>query len=188
MMHSIPVNVKVIAPIFAFIMALTVIFVRIKAADKPTNAKNTHSTAWNEHRFFNVPVPACAYPLVLGHRIFLGRGSFLSIPLIQTSKYEIIDGQVYLKRSRAFIYILLILFVIRMSLHTYIEHFISYYQTASLFFILAFGMLLPWRIAMYIQYKNFCPQKKMHPENPCPKNLPDRGRFFCFIRLKFSNI
>jgi membrane protein CcdC involved in cytochrome C biogenesis len=64
-----------------------------------------------------------------------------------------VDGQIYLKRSRAFIFILIGLFVLRMALHTYVEHLISVEQTGSVFFILAFGMLLPWRLAMFMQYK-----------------------------------
>jgi membrane protein CcdC involved in cytochrome C biogenesis len=34
-----------------------------------------------------------------------------------------------------------------------VEAYITIYQTGAVFFILAFGMLLPWRIAMYIQYQ-----------------------------------
>jgi membrane protein CcdC involved in cytochrome C biogenesis len=173
MMHSIPVNVKVIAPIFAFIMALTVIFVRIKAADKPTNAKKILIPPLGMSTgFLMFLYPPVHIPWSWAIASFLVGALFLSIPLIQTSKFEIIDGQVYLKRSRAFIYILLILFVIRMSLHTYIEHFISYYQTASLFFILAFGMLLPWRIAMYIQYKKLLSTEKDASRKPMPQKSP----------------
>ncbi|WP_312029473.1 CcdC protein domain-containing protein [Paenibacillus sedimenti] len=33
------------------------------------------------------------------------------------------------------------------------EAFVSIYQTGAIFFILAYGMLLPWRVAMYAQYR-----------------------------------
>ncbi|MGZ4164949.1 MAG: CcdC protein domain-containing protein [Tumebacillaceae bacterium] len=42
--------------------------------------------------------------------------------------------------------------MIRVGLHSYVEEFISLPQTGAVFFILAFGMLLPWRIAMYVRY------------------------------------
>lgn len=169
MLQSIPVYIKIVAPIAACIMALIAIFVRIKAADKPTNAKKILIPPLGMSTgFLMFLYPPVHIPWSWAIASFLIGALFLSIPLIQTSKFELIDGQVYLKRSKAFIIILFVLFIIRMSLHTYIEHMISYYQTASLFFILAFGMLLPWRLAMYIQYKKLLSKA----EDSAQKSLP----------------
>jgi membrane protein CcdC involved in cytochrome C biogenesis len=83
----------------------------------------------------------------------LTAGLFLSYPLIATSHMQKIDGYIYLKRSKSFIIILLTLLVLRLILHSYVEEYVTIPQTGALFFILAFGMILPWRIAMLFRYR-----------------------------------
>lgn len=152
--HDMAPFLRTVLPIGAFAMAIIVIFLRLRAARKPTNTKKIlipplgMSTGFTMFFFPPMHIP---WPWAIA--AFLTGALFLSIPLIQTSKLEIINDQVYLKRSRTFVVILIMLFVLRMSLHTYIEHILSIYQTGSLFFILAFGMLLPWRLVMYMEYK-----------------------------------
>jgi len=60
---------------------------------------------------------------------------------------------VYMRRSRWFLAILLILFAIRLLLHDYIGHLISPLQTASVFYLMAFGMIVRWRAGMYREYR-----------------------------------
>jgi len=68
---------------------------------------------------------------------------------------EYADGKVYLKRSPGFIIVLFALLIVRIVLGSYIEQYITIPQTGAIFFILAFGMLLPWRITMFQRYKSF---------------------------------
>jgi membrane protein CcdC involved in cytochrome C biogenesis len=70
-----------------------------------------------------------------------------------TTKFQVEGKQIYARRSKAFIFILLALLVIRIAAHSYIEDLISVYQTGAVFFILAFGMIVPWRMYMYVQYR-----------------------------------
>ena len=77
----------------------------------------------------------------------------LSSPLVRSTRLEPRDGVVYMKRSRAFLAILLVLLAVRLLLHDYIGHLVSPLQTASLFFLLAFGMIARWRWVMYRQYR-----------------------------------
>jgi len=77
----------------------------------------------------------------------------LSWPLVRSSRLERREGLVYLKRSRAFLAILLGLLGVRLLLHDYIGHLISARQTASLFYLLAFGMILRWRTGMFLQFR-----------------------------------
>ena len=81
-------------------------------------------------------------------------GFVLSWPLVRSSRLERRDGVVYLQRSRAFLAILLGLLAVRVLLHDYIGHLISPLQTASLFYLLAFGMIVRWRVGMYRQYRH----------------------------------
>jgi membrane protein CcdC involved in cytochrome C biogenesis len=41
-----------------------------------------------------------------------------------------------------------------------VEEHISIPQTGGVFFILAFGMILPWRVTMYLQYRRLLKQIK----------------------------
>ena len=77
----------------------------------------------------------------------------LSYPLTSTTRLEPRDGVVYMQRSRAFMLILLALLAIRLALHDYIGHIISPLQTASLFFLMAFGMVARWRWTMFRQFR-----------------------------------
>ncbi len=79
-------------------------------------------------------------------------GTLLSYPLIVTSKFEVIGKDIYLKRSKAFVFILIGLVLLRLALKSYVGMYVSMEETAGLFFILAFGMIVPWRIAMYVEY------------------------------------
>ena len=76
----------------------------------------------------------------------------LSLPLVRSTRLELRDGVVYMKRSRTFLLILLVLLAVRLGLHDYIGHVISPLQTASLFYLMAFGMIARWRLLMYSQY------------------------------------
>ena len=58
-----------------------------------------------------------------------------------------------MRRSPAFLVILLVLVAIRFALRSYIDRFISPLETGALFFVLAFGMILRWRVGMLIEYR-----------------------------------
>lgn len=82
-------------------------------------------------------------------------GVLCSIFLIKTSKFEVRENKIYLQRSKLFFIVLLGLVLIR-----YLAKFIlsaSYHldagEMSGMFFILAFSMILPWRIGMLIGYK-----------------------------------
>ncbi|WP_246064855.1 CcdC family protein [Melghirimyces algeriensis] len=133
---------------------MIVIFIRLRSVRKPTNTKKIIMPPIGMSTgFFMFIFPVFRIPLSWGITAFITGTLLFSWPLIKTSQFEVIDGKIYLKRSKAFIWILLLLLFIRMFAHEYVEQLISLEQTASLFFVLAFGMLLPWRTAMYIRYK-----------------------------------
>ncbi|MGA9175133.1 MAG: cytochrome c biogenesis protein CcdC [Thermoactinomyces sp.] len=162
MVHSFPINLNFLAPIVAFIMASMVIFIRLRAAKKPTNAKKILIPPLGMSTgFLMFLYPPMRVPWSWAGIAFLAGAILFSYPLIKTSHFEMIDDKVYLKRSRAFIFILIGLFILRMILHDYIEHLVSVEQTAALFFILAFGMLLPWRLAMYMKYRKLKQQTSL---------------------------
>jgi membrane protein CcdC involved in cytochrome C biogenesis len=98
-------------------------------------------------------VPMMRIPWLWAISAFLLGFLVLSWPLVTSTRLEPRDGVVWMKRSRAFLMILLVLLAIRLALHDYIGHIISPLQTASLFYLLAFGMIVRWRLVMYLQYQ-----------------------------------
>ncbi|MFD2615388.1 CcdC family protein [Paenibacillus gansuensis] len=132
---------------------LFVIRIRMRAGDRPTNLKKIIipplGMATGFAMFF---VPAVRIPWEWGLAAFAAGAVLFAFPLIQTSKLHIVDGDIYIKRSKVFAFIIVALLLLRVGLHDVVEQYISLEQTAAVFFILAFGMLLPWRLAMTAQY------------------------------------
>ncbi len=144
----------ILATIIALIMALLVIFVRLRASRKPTSIpKIIMPPVGMSTGFLMFLFPMMHIPWLWALYAFLIGAVLFSYPLILTSRFEIVAGEIYLKRSRSFVFILLGLLIIRMLLHGYVEEYISVEQTGAVFFILAFGMILPWRTAMYWRYR-----------------------------------
>ena len=138
------------------VFAVTVIFVRVKASNKPTNAKKILIPPLGMSTGFFMFIDPQTHDPIRYAMLALVVGVVFSYPLIATSKMYISNDEIYLKRSKWFVVILLALLALRMALHSYVEHYVNLYQTGSLFFILAFGMILPWRVVMYIRYRKLC--------------------------------
>ena len=143
------------------LMAIMATILRMRSIKKPTSAKKILLPPFGMSTGFIMFLhPKTHIPFSWAICAFVAGAIFLATPLIITSQLQIIENDIYIKPSRSFFYLLVILLIVRLSLHSYIEQFISLYQTAGLFFLLAFGMLFPWRIAMYIQFKKFQQQLK----------------------------
>ncbi|MFT4112479.1 CcdC family protein [Silvibacterium sp.] len=97
--------------------------------------------------------PPFRVPILWGAAAFLIGAVLLSLPLIHTSKLVRDGDRVLMHRSKFFFAVVLALAAIRYFARDYIGHIISLQQTAALFFILAFGMILVWRGTMYIEYR-----------------------------------
>jgi len=77
----------------------------------------------------------------------------LAVPLIRSSKLYLVDGALMMQRSRAFLAILLGLAAIRIALRNYVGEILPPRETAGVFFLLAFGMIVRWRAWMYLRYR-----------------------------------
>jgi membrane protein CcdC involved in cytochrome C biogenesis len=103
--------------------------------------------------FFMFVMPQMRVPLLWAACAFVAGALAFSYPLIHTSRLVRSGDVVLMQRSRAFLVIIVALFALRLLLRQYVEHYVSMTQTAALFFVLAFGMLLPWRVAMFARYR-----------------------------------
>ena len=97
--------------------------------------------------------PPTRIPLLWAAGAFLMGALVFSFPLVKTSKLRREGDVVMLKRSPAFLWILLGLVAVRIALRTYVGRYIDPLQTASLFFVLAFGMISVWRVRMLFEYR-----------------------------------
>ena len=84
---------------------------------------------------------------------FLLGAVVLAIPLIRTSHLKVVGDSVMMHRSASFFVVMVVLAIIRILAHSVLDTMISIQQTAGLFFILAFGMILHWRMNMLFEYR-----------------------------------
>ncbi|GGB06422.1 cytochrome c biogenesis protein CcdC [Macrococcus hajekii] len=139
--------------IVAVCMGLIVIVVRMKAQKYPTNVKkiilppvfmSTGALMYVVPYFRLTPMEILEAVIV---------GMFFSLFLIYTSNFEVNAGKIYMKRSKLFPVILITLLVIRSVMKYFLSSTIHPGELAGMFFLLAFSMIVPWRIAMYLKYK-----------------------------------
>jgi membrane protein CcdC involved in cytochrome C biogenesis len=98
-------------------------------------------------------VPAFRVPLLWVVCAFLLGATVLTYPLLKTSRLVRDGDRIMMKRSNSFFLVVIVLALIRIFARTYIDRFIDIRQTGALFFVLAFGMILHWRVRMYFQYR-----------------------------------
>jgi len=93
------------------------------------------------------------FPFLWGLAAFFIGALLLACPLVSTSRLHRVGDQIMMHRSKAFFAVIVVLAIIRLLARNYIGRFITYEQTAGLFFVLAFGMIVRWRVTMYLQYR-----------------------------------
>jgi len=146
-------NLVIASSIGAICMAIFAMFLRMKASKKPANAKKIilPPVFMSTGALMFVSPYFRLTPLEIIEAIIVGM--LFSILLIKTSKFEIKDQQIYLKRSKAFIFILIGLLVIRIAAKLVLSSSIDVGQLSGMFWLLAFAMIVPWRVAMYMNFR-----------------------------------
>ncbi|APA02869.1 hypothetical protein BK055_10110 [Bacillus velezensis] len=150
----------IISSVIAAAMAISVMIVRIKSSDKPASPKKIILPPI----FMSTGALMFLFPIfkVSGEEFLeaITLGVIFSIFLIKTSKFEIKNNEIYLKRSKAFVFILIGLLVIRIAMKSILSTTIDYGALSGMFWILAFGMIVPWRIAMFLSYRKLSNELK----------------------------
>ncbi|BDH61749.1 protein CcdC [Lysinibacillus sp. PLM2] len=139
--------------LMAIIMGTFVMFARMRSQKKPVNAKkilippiamSTGALMFIFEEFRISPIQILEAVVV---------GVIFSTILIATSKFEIRENEIYMKRSKAFFFIFIVLIIGRSILKVILSDAFDVGELAGMFWILAFSMLLPWRIAMLVKFK-----------------------------------
>ncbi|MFS0687851.1 cytochrome c biogenesis protein CcdC [Sporosarcina sp. 179-K 8C2 HS] len=153
MFNEIPSVYLIIGSTLLFLFMGTLAFiVRTKAAKRPISPKKIilpplfMSTGALMFLFeeFRVPLPQVIESLCVG--------LLFSIVLIKTTNFEEKDEKLYVKKSRAFLIILFGLLIVRFIAKLILSSSIDVGELGGMFWILAFGMIVPWRIGMLVKY------------------------------------
>ena len=95
---------------------------------------------------FRVPLSWAAIALAIG-------AVALAYPMLLTSRLVRQGDVVMMQRSNAFFTVILALAAIRLLARGYFDTLLTGQQTAALFYLLAFGMIVRWRAQMFVEYR-----------------------------------
>ncbi|MEK4700164.1 cytochrome c biogenesis protein CcdC [Solibacillus sp. FSL R7-0668] len=154
MFDSIPSHYLLIGTtILAAVMGTLALFVRLRAQKKPVSAKKIliPPIAMSSGALMFLFEEFRVAPLQILEAVSVGL--IFSTILIATSRFEVREGAIYMKQSKAFPFILVGLLIFRIIMKMLFADSFDVGELAGMFFILAFAMLLPWRIGMLIKYK-----------------------------------
>lgn len=127
---------------------------RMRETTRPVTAKSILIPPLGMATGFSMFVyPPARIPPTWALLSFAIGAALLAYPMIKTSKLVREGETIFLRRSRAFIGIVLALVALRFALREYVGHYLSVIQTGSIMFVLAFGMIVRWRAVMYFEYK-----------------------------------
>ncbi|RID86908.1 cytochrome c biogenesis protein CcdC [Peribacillus asahii] len=142
-----------ISAVIAIIMGITVYKFRMTETERPVNVKKIILPplfmSTGALMFIFPMFRITSYEFIEAFTV----GLLFSILLIKTSKFEVRDNQIYMQRSKAFVFILVALLLIRVVAKIILGSTLEFGVLAGMFYILALGMIVPWRIAMYFQYQ-----------------------------------
>jgi membrane protein CcdC involved in cytochrome C biogenesis len=143
--------------------AAAIIAWRLRETTRPVTARSIlipplgMSTGFSMFAYAPTRIPA-----LWGLSAFVLGATLLAYPMIKSSRLVREGDAIILKRSRAFLGILLGLVALRFGLREYVGHYVTPLQTGSLLFVLAFGMIVRWRTLMYLEYRKL----KSEPATP----------------------
>jgi membrane protein CcdC involved in cytochrome C biogenesis len=103
-------------------------------------------------------VPAFRFPLLWGATAFLLGGLVLAYPMLLTTRLIREGDAIMMKRSSAFLAVLLGLALIRFLGRGYLDTVLSPQQSAGIFFVLAFGMIVRWRAQLLVDFRRLTSQ------------------------------
>jgi membrane protein CcdC involved in cytochrome C biogenesis len=105
-------------------------------------------------------IPAFRVPWTWAGAAFLIGALALAWPLLLTTRLIRQGDAIMMKRSSAFLAVILVLAAIRFLARGYFDTVVTAQQSAAIFFVLAFGMIVRWRARLLIDFR------KLTAENP----------------------
>jgi membrane protein CcdC involved in cytochrome C biogenesis len=112
-------------------------------------------------------VPSLRLPWTWAAAAFLVGALGLAYPLVKTTRLNREGDVIMMQRSAAFFSVIIALAAIRLLARGYLDKLLSVGQSGSLLFVLAFGMILHWRVRMFFDYR-----KLIRAETAAAPELP----------------
>jgi membrane protein CcdC involved in cytochrome C biogenesis len=107
-------------------------------------------------------IPGFRVPWAWAGAAFLIGAIALAYPLLLTTRLIRQGNTIMMKRSGAFLAVIFVLAAVRFLARGYFDTILTVQQSAGLFFILAFGMIVRWRAKLLIDFRkitaNYTPE------------------------------
>lgn len=116
-------------------------------------------------------LPQCRVPFMWGIAAFLIGAIVFAYPLLLTSDLHLQNGVIMMKRSSAFFAVIIVLALVRYLARGFFDHYLSLMQTGAIFYLLAFGMIVRWRLKLYLAYRTLTAGTG-HSSAPTPEHFP----------------
>ena len=147
-------HLNVLSLIASVAGAIAVMMWRIRETRRPVSARTIVIPPLGMATGFGMFVmPAFRVPWTWAIASFLTGVVALAYPLLRTSRLVCEGDVVTMQRSNAFLAVLIVLAGVRMAARGYLDTILTVQQTAALFFVLAFGMIVRWRAQMFLEYR-----------------------------------
>jgi membrane protein CcdC involved in cytochrome C biogenesis len=138
----------------ALIGTLAILAWRVRESKRPVSLRSLIIPPLGMSTGFSMFVmPAFRVPWIWGVAAFVLGALVFAYPLVSSPQLTVEDGMIMMRRSRWFLVVILGLAAVRLGLRQYISSFMSVQQTAGLFFVLAFGMIVRWRTTLLMEYR-----------------------------------
>jgi membrane protein CcdC involved in cytochrome C biogenesis len=98
-------------------------------------------------------LPAFRIPWTWAAGAFLIGALALAYPLLLTTRLIRQGDRIMMKRSSAFLAVIFILAAIRFLARGYFDTILTAQQSAGVFFVLAFGMIVRWRAKLFFDFR-----------------------------------
>ena len=133
-------------------MGTMAIIVRSKSAKRPVSVKKIilPPLFMSTGAFMFIFEEFRVAPLQIVEALIVGM--LFSIILIRTTNFEVRGEDIFIKRSKAFGFILFGLLMVRLIWKLALSNTVDIGELGGMFWILAFGMIVPWRIAMLLKF------------------------------------
>jgi membrane protein CcdC involved in cytochrome C biogenesis len=138
----------------ALIGTLAILAWRVRESRRPVSLRSLIIPPLGMSTGFSMfAMPAFRIPWTWGVAAFVLGAMVFAYPLVASPQLTVEDGLIMMRRSRWFLVVILGLAAVRLGLRQYISSIISVQQTAGLFFVLAFGMIVRWRTTLLMEYR-----------------------------------
>ncbi|HEU5352777.1 MAG TPA: cytochrome c biogenesis protein CcdC [Terracidiphilus sp.] len=153
-MIAVTVSTPVLTAVVSVVGLCGVLVWRVREGQRPITARKiVFPPLGMSTGFCMFVVPGFRVPWAWALGAFAIGATLLAYPLLRTSSLRREGGVIWMKRSVAFFLVVVVLAAVRYFARGFFDKYLTLEQTGGLFFILAFGMILRWRMALYALYR-----------------------------------